>query len=91
MRLYDPELMWAALGRILSVYMLGAAPGGSRARWERRARVLLLEGRWATVKRLSIYITRSSHCACHGAGRMAVCVCTAAAVVVVCCSDFERQ
>ena len=51
MRLYDPELMWAALGRILSVYMLGAAPGGSRARWERRARVLLLEGREMTVKR----------------------------------------
>ena len=36
-------------------------------------------------------LTRSSHCACHGTGRMAVCVCTAAAVVVVCSSDFESQ
>ena len=25
---------WAALGRILNVHVLGAAPGGSRARWE---------------------------------------------------------
>ena len=36
-------------------------------------------------------LTRSSHCACHGTGRMAVCVCTAAAVVVVCSSDVESQ
>ena len=36
-------------------------------------------------------LTRSSHCACHGVGRMAVCVCTASAVVVVYSSDFERQ
>ena len=61
MRLYDPELMWAALGRILSVYMLGAAPGGSRARWERRARVLLLEGREMTVKRYINTYSRSSY------------------------------
>ena len=36
-------------------------------------------------------LTRSSHYACHGTGRMAVCVCTVAAVVVVCSSDVESQ
>ena len=29
--------------------MLGHAVGGYTERWERRARVLLLEGRWAPV------------------------------------------